>query len=254
MVDQLTTHSVVLPVWNEAVRLKESIISIAEYFGKMNDSWELVAVDDGSTDASLHVLRSLEADGVPIKIAVHDRNSGKGSAVRTGMLMAKGKFRLITDVDLAVPIETYDHFRNELESGSDVVIGSRRMPGASIVRSQPWLREKLGGVFRLICRLIFVPDISDFTCGFKAFRAEAVDDIFPLQKIDRWGYDTEILVIAREHRLKITQIPIAWTDSGESRVRLLKDIARSSADLARIAWYRACGKYTYTPGPERTHS
>lgn len=236
--------SIVLPAYNEAERIGPSIARIAAWLDGRGGDAEILVVDDGSEDETGAIaLREAGRLGVPLRVLRHTPNRGKGHAVRIGMLAARGRAVLMTDVDLSVPIETLDGFLERLGTGADVVIGSRRTAGARVVRHQPALRERLGAVFTGLAGLLLVPGIDDFTCGFKLFRREAAQAVFAQQRLDGWGFDVEVLLIAHRLGLSTVSAPVEWTNDERSRVRLGRDILRSAGELLRIRWNDLRGRY-----------
>lgn len=236
--------SIVIPVYNEADRLAPSLSQVAGFLSSRPEAVEVVIVDDGSDDGTeARARQAAAALGLKLSLIRHGQNRGKGFAVRTGMLAARGRAVLFTDADLSVPISALDPFLARLEAGADVVIGSRRVPGAKIVRHQPPLRERLGTVFRDLASLFVVAGVSDFTCGFKLFRHEAAQAVFPLQRLAGWGFDVEVLLIARRMGLVVAEEPVEWRDDARTRVHLLRDCLRSANDLVRIRWHDLRGQY-----------
>jgi dolichyl-phosphate beta-glucosyltransferase len=168
---------------------------------------------------------------------------GKGHAVKTGMLAARGRYVLFCDADLSTPPSELEKFWPWLEQGYDVVIGSRKMPGANIVRHQPFWRENLGKVFTWLTDLIATRNISDVTCGFKCFTHEAAQRLFSRSVINDWSFDAEVLFIAQQHGLKIKEVPVTWHDEPGTRVRVLRDAMRALLGLMKIRINAARGLY-----------
>jgi len=239
------TLSIVVPAYDEAARLPATLASVAEHVRVRGLDAEVVIVDDGSTDGTAEVARHHGAThGLALRVLRHAPNRGKGYAVRVGMLAARGDAVLLTDADLSVPLDHLDAFRERLAAnGTDAVIGSRRIAGAHIAVHQPARREWLGGVFRGLAALAVAPGTSDFTCGFKLFTRDAARAVFARQRLWGWGYDVEILFLARRLGLRVAEAPVTWSDDRRSRVRLWRDVPRSLADLVRIRWNALCGRY-----------
>ncbi|UCE86279.1 MAG: glycosyltransferase family 2 protein [Deltaproteobacteria bacterium] len=236
--------SIVIPAYDEAQRIGPALRSIASHFGERRGEVEAIVIDDGSRDGTADVAEAVAAEiGLRLRVHREPQNRGKGFAVRRGMLDARGGAVLFTDADLSVSIDHVDRFLARLDEGADAVVGSRRAPGAHIARHQPALRERLGSVFRELARVLLVPGVSDFTCGFKLYRREAAQRIFSRQRLWGWGFDVEIALIARRQGLRVVEEPVEWVDDARSRVRLGRDALRSALDLARIRWNDLRGRY-----------
>lgn len=237
--------SIVIPAYDESSRLPAALVEVARHLRSRDLDAEVVVVDDGSTDGTAEVARRLGAElGLALRVLRHAPNRGKGFAARAGMLAARGDAVLLTDADLSVPLSHLDAFLERLTVGGvDVVSGSRRVQGASIAVHQPAQREWLGGVFRGLASLVLAPGTSDFTCGFKLFTRDAARAVFGRLRLWGWGYDVEIFFVARRLSLRVAEAPVTWSDDPRSRVRLWRDVPRSLADLARIRWNAALGRY-----------
>lgn len=213
--------TVVIPVYNEADRLPQAL-KICRQAAKVNSDWEFIFVDDGSTDASVKLIKPSG-----FKLLSYPKNQGKGYALKQGVVAATKPLTLICDVDFSTPLTELDKF----SVPGDVIIGSRKSQGAKITKHQPRLREWLGKQFTNLTNLWLDLKISDITCGFKLFRSPAAKKIFALSKINRWGYDAEILYLAKKLNYKITEVPIVWGNNTQSKVSIIKDILRSLKDL-----------------------
>jgi dolichyl-phosphate beta-glucosyltransferase len=241
--------SIVIPAFDECERLPASLARIAEHLGAERGAVEVVVVDDGSADDTAGAAeRAGAAHGLSLRVLRHAPNRGKGFAARRGMLDARGAAILLTDADLSVPIEHLGAFRDRLAAGARVVSGSRHAPGARIAVHQPAFRERLGGAFRGLAARLVAPGISDFTCGFKLFAHDAAREIFGRQRLWGWGYDVEILFIARRCGIAVEEAPVEWRDDRRTRVRLWRDAPRSLLDLLRIRWNDLRGLYA-EPAP-----
>jgi dolichyl-phosphate beta-glucosyltransferase len=235
--------SVVIPLYNETKRLARSAPALIDYFSAQQYTFEFVLVDDGSSDGTANMARELFAPVANLKVIESTPNRGKGHAVKVGMLAARGKYRLFCDADLSTPLAELEHFWPYLMDGYKVVIGSRKMKGAEIDRHQPWWRENLGKVFTWLTNLIATKGISDITCGFKVFTADAGQRLFSRSVIDDWSFDAEVLFIAQLMKYRIKEVPVHWHDTPGTKVRLLKDASRSLLGLARIRLNAMQGKY-----------
>ncbi|MBI4376071.1 MAG: glycosyltransferase family 2 protein [Elusimicrobia bacterium] len=235
--------SVVVPVYNEERRLSAGLEEILAYLGQFPESWELVLVDDGSRDATAHMALQWSRREPRIRLERLPRNQGKGAAVRAGMLAARGRFRLFRDIDSSTEMGELDGFLPHLRAGAPIVIGSRNARDSRIVRRQMRLREWFGKGFVLLCRLLLVWEVRDFTCGFKCFSAQAAEAIFPLQRVHRWAFDAEILFLAKKLDFPILQSPVTWKDEAGSKVRILRDVVCSLWEIFRIKLNDWTGAY-----------
>jgi len=232
--------SLILPAYNEEGIIKETLNRILNFLSEKKYTWEIIVVDDGSSDRTGGIVRSYKGKGVTL--ATLKVNRGKGAAIRAGVEKSKGKFIIFSDADLSVSIKNVDQFLKGLKK-NDVVIGSRRVLGAQIVIHQPWLRENLGRGYTQLTRLVTGVKISDFTCGFKGFKRAAALKIFKRTLIDRWAYDSEILFVAKKLGYEIAEIPIAWKNREDTRVNLADAIITSFIDLLKVRVYNILGKY-----------
>jgi dolichyl-phosphate beta-glucosyltransferase len=236
--------SIVIPAYDEVERIGDSLRRIAEHLGGRRAEVEMIVVDDGSRDGTARAAERAGAElALSLRVLRESRNRGKGFAVRLGMCEARGDAVLFTDADLSVSIDHLDRFLPRLSEGIDAVVGSRRAPGATILLHQPALRERLGTVFRDLARRLVVPDVTDFTCGFKLYTRAAAQRIFSRQRLWGWGFDVEIALIARRQGLSVVEEPVAWVDDARTRVSLGRDAVRSALDLARIRWNDWRGRY-----------
>jgi dolichyl-phosphate beta-glucosyltransferase len=234
--------SVVIPAYNEEAVIGSTVEAIAQYLADSQIRHEILLVDDGSTDRTPEIVREL-AQGIPSVRMLQSGHLGKGGAVKRGMLEAQGAHLLFMDADHSTPIQQWEKCAPWLRDGYEVVIGSRKMPGADVKVHQPLLREAMGKVFTWLTNAILTVRITDITCGFKCFQAEAARQIFQLQRMNGWGFDAEILFIARRRGYRIKEVPVAWADDARTKVRLVKDAAGSLQELIGIrlggwrGWY-----------------
>ncbi len=236
----MTNLSVIVPVFNESKRL-EGLVKINEFLKDQKFTSELIVINDGSTDDTLLKLEELQKK-VPFTIGSYEINRGKGFAIKTGMLKASGKFRLFMDVDLSTPIEEFIKIQPFLNK-YDLVIGSRKMKGAKLIKRQPLIRETLGKIFTLLSQITLGVWVSDFTCGFKCFSATAAESIFNKTTIDRWGFDSEVLFLAKKNGFKIKEVPVSWTNDQGSKVKFPQDIINSLLELLTIRKNDLLGLY-----------
>jgi len=235
--------SVVIPVFNEESGLRATLAAVGGHLARLAPgSHEIVVSDDGSRDRSAAIVDELSGS-LPLKLVRAERNLGKGAAVRRGVLAAQGDSVLFFDADLSTPLDEMARFLAALEGGADVAIGTRKHADARIDRWQPWYRIQLGLAYTRLANLLLGLHASDFTCGFKAFRAQAARAIFTRQRLDRWSFDAEVLYLARRLELRVVEIPVRWADRPDSRVRVGSAIVKSFLELLEIRRNAARGHY-----------
>lgn len=232
--------SIIIPVFNEEKRIK-NLKKIITYLGKQKFNWELIVVNDGSTDKTQKVLNSVKKS-FKFKLLSYSPNLGKGFAIKTGMLEALGKYRLFLDIDLSTPINELEKFIPFLKK-YDIVIGSRKLKDSNLVVRQSFIREHLGKMFTALSQMALQLDVSDFTCGFKCFSEKAAKEIFTRQTIRRWGFDSEILFIGKKKKFAIYEIPITWKNDPRTKVKFPQDIINSLAELIKIRLNSLLGLY-----------
>lgn len=248
--------SIVIPAYNEERRLPPTLEKIATFLHSQPYRSEIVVIENGSTDDTAGVARQFARERVtasdPFHIEVLHSAPGKGAAVKTGMLAAHGEFLFICDADLAMPIEEIAKFLPPtLKRGSfEIAIASRETPGA-IRYDEPGYRHLMGRVFNFLVRRLAVPGIQDTQCGFKMFTRDAAQLVFPLQRLDGWSFDVEVLYIALQHHLRLVEIPIDWYYQTDSRVRPLQDTLNMVRELLKIRRNGRRGIYS-TPAPQPT--
>jgi glycosyltransferase involved in cell wall biosynthesis len=234
--------TVIIPVYNESARLREPFTAVQAYFRAQPYASEIVVVDDGSEDDTFEVVRDATQAAVPVRAFRYARNAGKGYAIKYGVAQARGELVLFTDIDLSTPIEEAAALLARLEAGADIAIGTRKTPGARIVVHQSWLRERLGKGFTWLVRHA-ITDVSDVTCGFKAFRASAARDIFARLRIYDWSFDAEALMLGKTLGYRLDEVPVTWEDRPGTKVRVLRDVVRSLLGLVRIRLNMVRGAY-----------
>jgi dolichyl-phosphate beta-glucosyltransferase len=235
--------TVVMPAYNEAARIVEPLRRIASHLRARAVPSEILVVDDGSRDGTADVVRRTASDlAIPLRVIASDRNRGKGHAVKVGMTSARGRAVLMTDADLSTPIEELDKLFPHLRDGTQVVIGSRKMPGAVIEVHQPFLRESMGWVFTQLTRLLVIR-VSDVTCGFKLFSRDAAGQIFSRVTLDDWSFDAEALYLAGRLGYGIREVPVLWRDAAGTKVHRGRDALHAAIGLLRIVVNAALGRY-----------
>lgn len=226
--------SVVIPAYNEAERIDKTLSLIESFFQERNNLKEIIVVDDGSMDSTSEIVQE-RATGLPyLKLVRNSQNQGKGFSVREGILRASGDMVLFSDADLSTPIEELDKLLPWLDSGYEIVIGSRGLKESDILVHQPFYREYMGKIFNLWVRLTAIRGIKDTQCGFKLFRGDVARDIFARQKTKGFGFDVEILYIAQKLGYRIKEVPIRWRNDARSRVNPILDSAKMFRDLLRV--------------------
>lgn len=223
--------SIVVPAYNEAARIGATLIGVHAYLVKQSCNAEIIVVDDGSTDRTADVVRS---EFPAVQVISYPENRGKGHAVRTGMLAAKGEVRLFFDADGSTPIEELDKALPRFDAGADIVIGSRMVQGANVLVHQRWLRERVGRFYNVVLLALGLTRMRDTQCGFKAFTARATEICFTRQTMERFSFDVEVLCIGQRHGLRIVEVPVRWINSPDTRVHIVRDAIPTLRDLLAI--------------------
>jgi dolichyl-phosphate beta-glucosyltransferase len=226
--------SVVIPAYNEAVRLSPTILAIHQFLVDRNYDGEILVVDDGSRDGTRQEIEKFQRSLPMLRILGYDKNRGKGFAVRTGMLAATREAILFSDADLSTPIREIDRLWPWFDSGYDVVIASRSKESSHVAAHQAFYRENMGRVFNALVSILAIRGIRDTQCGFKLFRKETARRLFSELRTNGFAFDVEILVRARDQRKKIAEVGVHWMNSPDSRVHPLKDSARMLLELLRM--------------------
>ncbi|OGM96212.1 MAG: hypothetical protein A3B86_03665 [Candidatus Yanofskybacteria bacterium RIFCSPHIGHO2_02_FULL_38_22b] len=235
--------SVIIPAYNEEKRIKETLKSIDEYLRRQNYDYEILVVSDGSKDDTVSLVKSLEPEIRGLRLIDIQENHGKGFSVKKGMLEAKGELRIFTDADNATHISHLDNFAPYINEGYGVVIGSIAIQGHKVASgSEPLWRRILGKLGNLFIQIMAVPGIYDTQRGFKLFTAKAATDIFPKSTIDRFGFDIEVLALARKLGYKIKELPVDWKNDPNSKVSL-KSYFQVLTETILIRWNLMTGKY-----------
>ena len=243
------TYSIVIPAYNEGARLGATLEKVLAYVRARGWDAEVIVVNDGSRDHTADIVRTFAAKDSALRLVENPGNRGKGYSVRNGMLNARGSIMLFSDADLSSPIEEAPKLFQALEEGADFAIGSRWLRAETQTQRQPLHRQIFGRIFNLMLRITLGLKFKDTQCGFKAFKQSAMQAIFPLQKIERWGFDPETLFLARKFKFKVQEVPVAWGHSGGTRIHPLVDGSRMFMDMLRIRWYDITRKYNCDPTP-----
>lgn len=235
--------SIVIPAYNESKRIGATLASIAEYLQRQNYGAEVIVVDNASSDDTLGAAIAFSGSIKNLKV-IRESRRGKGYAVVSGMLSARGDLKIFMDADNATDISQLDRLMPFVAQGFEVVIGSIAVPGAEISKTEhePAWRIVLGKLGNLVIRILAVPGISDTQRGFKLFTARAADDIFPKLNIFKWTFDVEVLAIARAKGYRIKEVPIEWRHDPDSRLNAWA-YPQALRDAVVVAWRRATGRY-----------
>jgi dolichyl-phosphate beta-glucosyltransferase len=240
---EFPSYSIVLPAYNEAERIGKSLDKILRFASEHERKFEIIVVNDGSIDATAEIVNTYAAEHPAVKLIENQGNRGKGFSVRNGMLHARGDVLLFSDADLSSPIAEAEKLFGAIAAGADVAIGSRWLRPDLQVKPQPLYRRLLGRMFNLALRMILGLNYKDTQCGFKAFRRSAAEQIFPQQAIERWGFDPELLYLAKRARLRIEEVPVLWAHREGTRIHPWRDGFRMFVELFWIRWYAISGKY-----------
>ena len=233
-------YSVVIPAYNEEWRIVPTVGAIATEMCTLGEPWEMIIADDGSTDTTVELVQELGLANLDLLIA--DQNGGKGSAVRRGMLRARGEIILFADADQSTPIEQFRDLEQKIDEGYDVVVGSRAADGAE-VENKSFARKIFSTGLNFIVRNVFRIPVSDTQCGFKMFTADASDLLFRRQLIDEFSFDLEILYLAQKFDMRTAEVPVRWIDAPGSKVQAGKVALEFLRDLAIIRWNDLRGRY-----------
>lgn len=235
--------SLIIPAYNEEQRIGKSLEQIFRFCNAQALSYEVIVVDDGSSDDTVAFIRRRFGAQNQLRILQQPARGGKGAAVQRGMLEGQGEYLFFSDADLSVPIETLSTLLAELRDNCDIAIGSRRAPGAVIEIHQPFFRERMGRIFTSLSNLVLGLRHSDFTCGFKGFRRAAARALFTRQRLHNWSFDSEILYLAALRGCRVSEIPVTWRNDKATKVRLWKDVMASFLGLLSIRKNHLLGKY-----------
>jgi len=234
--------SVITSAYNEEKRISETLLDIDRYLSKQDYSYEIIVVNDGSADKTAEIVKNFINLIKNLKLIDNQENHGKGWGIRQGMLEAKGKYRIYLDADNAISIDQIENFWPYLKQDYDVIIGSIEVKGARIEEGAAWYRRMLGKWSKYLIRLLTIWEIHDTQRAFKLFPAKVAEDIFSRLTLERWGFDFEILFIAKKLGYKIKELPVTWINPGESKVTL-KSYWRTFKELLKVKWNSIRGKY-----------
>ena len=240
--DKAIYLSVVIPAYNEAERIPKTLVAIDAYLSRVSYPYEILVVNDGSKDNTAEVVEKMAKDIKGLILIDNKENKGKGGVTRQGMLAAHGAYRLFTDADNSTSVDHFEKMMPLFEDGCDVVIGSRAVKGARLDPPEPFYKQILGKAGNLVIQLVNVPGIWDTQCGFKAFTAVAAEKVFSLSRVFGWGFDIEILALARIFGYKIREIPVHWVNDAASHVTLAAYL-KVFVENVKIRWWIWTNKY-----------
>jgi len=237
------TYSIVIPAYNESGRLRPTLDKLLAYAEQKHWEIEILVVNDGSRDDTADIVRAYSLTHPQVVLVENPGNHGKGYSVRNGMLHARGDVCLFTDADLSSPIDEAQKLFDAISAGADIAIGSRWLRADLQTERQPLYRQLLGRIYNLVLRIFLGLNFADTQCGFKAFRRAAAQRIFPLQHIERWGFDPEILFLARRLGFSVKEVPVVWAHSEGTRLSPFRDGVRMFGEVLRIRWNSMTGAY-----------
>lgn len=225
--------SIVIPAYNESRRLGPTLRRVVDYLRQKNVPYEVLVVDDGSSDNTSEVARQYEAEGV--RVLRQEVNRGKGAVLKVGVLASRGKEVLLVDADLSTPIEDLEKLQPRL-TDAQVVLGSRAVEDSDIQKHQPFYREMMGRTFNLIVQVMGVRGLRDTQCGFKLLQGDVARRLFSELQIERFAYDVELVWLARRHGYRVVEVGVRWADSPSSKVNPLTDSVRMFWDVMALRW------------------
>ena len=236
-------YSIIIPAYDEGMRVSATLERVLAYMAERGWDGEVIAVNDGSRDNTAEIIGGFAERNPRLRLLENPGNRGKGYSVRNGMLHAQGGILLFSDADLSSPIEEADKLFTAIAAGADIAIGSRWLRTDLQTRRQPLYRQLFGRVFNLMLRVTLGLNFKDTQCGFKAFTRRAANTIFPLQTIERWGFDPELLYLAKKFGFEVAEVPVAWAHSEGTRISPLRDGLKMFQEMLKIRWNALRGRY-----------
>jgi len=240
---EIYTYSVIIPAYNERERITTTLDRVLAYLAEKQWHAEIVVVNDGSRDDTAEIVRQYAEKHRSVRLIENPGNRGKGYSVRNGVLHALGNVLLFSDADLSSPIYEAPKLFAEIDKGADIAIGSRWVNSALQTERQSVLRQVLGRMYNILLRLVLGLRYRDTQCGFKAFTKEAALAVFSRQKIERWGFDPEILYLARKFDFKVSEVPVEWAHDNRSKINPLADGIKMFVEMLRVRWNDITGRY-----------
>jgi len=235
--------SIIIPAYNESARIGKALEEVVRCIHDRKWQAEIIVVNDGSTDRTAPIVREFAATHAEVRLLNNQENRGKGFSVRHGVLHSVGEMVMFTDADLSAPMEEAERLFDALRQGADIAIGSRWLERKRQTLKQPLYRQLFGRCFNGVTRLVMGLPFADTQCGFKAFRHPVAQTIFQLQRIERWGFDPELLFIALRRGYTIREVPVTWGHDERSRLSYLKDGLKMLEEIAYIRWEGFVGAY-----------
>jgi dolichyl-phosphate beta-glucosyltransferase len=238
--------SLVVPAYNEGDedRLPASLKAITAFVDAQDYAIEVIIVNNNSTDNTLYIAEAAAANHPYIRVMT-ETAQGKGAAVRTGMMAAEGEYLFICDADLSMPIDEVSKFLPPQANGYDIAIASREAPGSKRI-GEPEIRHIMGRVFNFIVRVVAIRKLNDTQCGFKCFRRDIAHELFPMQTIDGWAFDVELLFIAQQRKRTIIEVPITWYYKDHSKIKPMRDSINMLVETLKIRLNGWRGRYAET--------
>ncbi len=252
----MKTISLIIPTYNENNRIEKTLKTLKKGFnfnGVKID--EIIFSDDGSTDDTIKIIKNYKKEienntNTKVKILINKRNKGRGFAIRKGALISKSDFILYADADFSIPLENLKKFIPYINKNFDVIIGSKKIKGAKEIIKRSLLRKIIGYIHSFVAYFILGVFVWDFQGGFKLFSKKFVENVFPYLEIDRWGFDMEVIFLAKKLDYKLKELPIKWAHiEKDSKVKLLRDILRSIDEMVKIKINWLKGKYQRSISP-----
>lgn len=240
---QNLSYSIIIPAYNESQRIAASLDKIIAYTSEQQWMTEILVVNDGSRDNTRDIVREYAKTHPQVRLIENPGNRGKGYTVRNGMSQATGEIVLFTDADLSSPIQESKKLFAAIQAGADVAIGSRWLQAELQTERQPLHRQVFGRIFNLLLRIILGLKYKDTQCGFKAFTRKAALSLFPRQRIERWGFDPELLFLSQKYGLNIAEVPVEWAHDDRSKINPVVDGFKMFTEMLRIRWADVTGKY-----------
>ncbi len=236
-------YSIIIPAYNESQRITATLDKVLAYIAQEKWEAEVLVVNDGSRDSTADIIRGYAAKHSIVRLVENPGNRGKGYSVRNGMQQARGEVLLFSDADLSSPIYEARKLFEALNAGADVAIGSRWLASETQTERQPLYRQFFGRLFNLMLRVVLGLPFKDTQCGFKAFKRRAADAIFPKQRIERWGFDPELLFLAKKFGFTTREVPVEWAHDERSKISPIRDGLKIFLEMLQIRWNEVRGRY-----------
>ncbi len=237
------SYSIIIPAYNESERLAVTLPKVLDFIDRQALQAEVIVVNDGSLDTTADLVRRFSVLHPEVRLLENPGNRGKGYSVRNGMLHAQGDLLLFTDADLSSPIYEASKLFEAIQRGGDVAIGSRWLQAALQTERQPWYRQLYGRLFNFALRLTLGLRYRDTQCGFKAFTRAAAHTVFTRQRIERWGFDPELLFLADKFKLRTVEVPVEWAHDHRSKISPVRDGLKMGMEMLSVRWNDIQGLY-----------